>query len=89
MRLDSLSEGIDDFEYMEILKSAAEAAAADSPVRTRYGQLTERLEDLIRQARIGGSYTHAKDAWTYFDIEPETLEQFRDEVARAIEAGLK
>ena len=87
MRLDSLSEGIDDYEYMEILKKAAEATAADSPMRRRYRRLHEELKHLVNKARIGGSYTHPNRAWTYFEIDPQTLEQFREQVALAIENG--
>jgi len=89
IRLESLREGIEDYEYMEILKGLASKSVRDSWTRRAYQDLRKRLRELVEDARIDASWTHVSPAWCYFVIDPGELEGFRRDLAKAIEQASK
>jgi len=89
IRLESLREGEEDYEYIEILKNAAATLPRDSSVRKRYHQLRNRLAMMVKKWNVGGSWTHALTQWGLFVVPPEELYEFRRQLGQTIEAALR
>ena len=86
LRLEALRKSIDDYEYFEMLRKAAEGTPAESPVRKKYDDLRIRLKVLLEKSNLRTDLS-GKDR-NMMIVDTDDLQGLRRDVARAVDAAL-
>ncbi len=84
LRLEALRESIDDYDYLELLRSALAHRSADPSLRKRYEALRLRLKKLLEEGNLGTDVHHTEERST-FVVGSAPLERLRRDIGRAVE----
>jgi hypothetical protein len=84
LRLEALRESIDDYDYLELLRSALEIRSADPSLRKRYEALRLRLKKLLEEGNLGTDVHHTEERST-FVVGSAPLQRLRRDIGRAVE----
>ena len=79
IRLEQAREGVEDYEYLRLLKARADAAPDASPARARARALLARAAALVPIPNAGGRHS------TEILPDPDTVSALHDEIGDAIE----